>query len=379
MTISGGAGNDSLTIDFTYGNPLPTTGLSFDGGTGTNSLSIIGTSGNDSITIDGSQINFGNEPINYANTQSISIASAGGNDTLEQLAQPSAALTFSGTGQPTLIVDAGSYTFASAPAISTSDMTVFDYSSLIFSPASPGAGITVQSLAALNLGPAATATLLNPASHANRTVLVLGSLTESSTSTIDMRGNDMIVQNGNLANLTTKLHNGLNMTHGGYWNGPGIDSSTAAANTTTGLGIELNSNGNGGTLVSTFDGQPVNSVAILIKYTYYGDANLDGTVNAADYALIDNGLNMGLTGWHNGDFNYDNAINGDDYTLMDNAFNSQGSVTFAAIPATPSAASSAQISKPPATVVVIPSDTSADGTTDDLRKGRRPILDLLDE
>jgi hypothetical protein len=220
--------------------------------------------------------------------------------------------------------------------------------------------------------------LLNPASHSNRTVLVLGSLTESSTSTIDMRGNDMIVQNGNLANLTTKPHNGLNMSHGGYWNGPGIDSSTAAANIDTGLGIELNSNGIGGALVTSFDGQPVNSAAVLIKYTYYGDANLDGTVNAADYALIDNGLNMGLTGWQNGDFNYDNAINGDDYTMMDNAFNSQGSITFASIPATAPATNSAQIDKQLATVVAISSDTgSDDATADELRKGRRAKHELI--
>src|ERR1019366_8740561 len=63
---------------------------------------------------------------------------------------------------------------------------------------------------------------------------------------------------------------------------------------------------------------------ILIKYTYYGDTNLDGQVDGSDYARIDNGYIMGLSGWSNGDFNYDNQINGSDYTLIDNAFNTQG-------------------------------------------------------
>ena len=61
-----------------------------------------------------------------------------------------------------------------------------------------------------------------------------------------------------------------------------------------------------------------------MKYTYYGDANLDGKVDASDYSLIDNGYLNHLTGWYNGDFNYDGVINGSDYTLIDNAFNMQG-------------------------------------------------------
>jgi hypothetical protein len=68
-----------------------------------------------------------------------------------------------------------------------------------------------------------------------------------------------------------------------------------------------------------------------MKYTYYGDANLDGTVNSADYSLVDYAFlynqthpNDPLTGWYNGDFNYDGVTNGSDYTLMDNAFNQQG-------------------------------------------------------
>ena len=63
---------------------------------------------------------------------------------------------------------------------------------------------------------------------------------------------------------------------------------------------------------------------MLVRYTYYGDANLDGKVDGGDYSRIDNGYLQQLTGWYNGDFNYDNAIDGSDYTLIDNAFNTQG-------------------------------------------------------
>jgi hypothetical protein len=86
----------------------------------------------------------------------------------------------------------------------------------------------------------------------------------------------------------------------------------------------LNANAAGVALVSTFEDVSVSNTDVLIKYTYFGDANLDGVVNGSDYTLIDNGFNNSLTGWRNGDFNYDGVVNGDDYTLIDNAFNTQG-------------------------------------------------------
>jgi hypothetical protein len=58
-----------------------------------------------------------------------------------------------------------------------------------------------------------------------------------------------------------------------------------------------------------------------VKYTYYGDADLSGTINGADYAQIDNGFGNDLTGWANGDFNYDGVVDGTDYSLIDNTFN----------------------------------------------------------
>jgi len=54
---------------------------------------------------------------------------------------------------------------------------------------------------------------------------------------------------------------------------------------------------------------------VLVKYTYYGDANLDGQVDGSDYSLIDNGYLNHLTGWYNGVFNYGAVIDGSDYTV----------------------------------------------------------------
>ncbi len=64
---------------------------------------------------------------------------------------------------------------------------------------------------------------------------------------------------------------------------------------------------------------------ILIKYTYGGDATLDGVVKGDDYAQIDSAYPQTvLFGWLNGDFNYDGVINGGDYSIMDSNFPQQG-------------------------------------------------------
>jgi hypothetical protein len=132
-----------------------------------------------------------------------------------------------------------------------------------------------------------------------------------------------VIHNANtsIGTYFTQIRSAFN---NGTWTGTNasnsvITSSTAAADTShlTAVGLATN--------LGTFEGNSVAASDVLIKYTYYGDANLDGHVDGSDYSLIDNAVLMGgLTGWQNGDFNYDGFINGSDYTLIDNAFNTQG-------------------------------------------------------
>ena len=165
-------------------------------------------------------------------------------------------------------------------------------------------------------------TIASPASAAQRTVVVASTLSNSGL--LQLNQNDLIVRNADATGIAAELSEGFN---GGRWNGTnGIAISSAAANTGMALGILLNTNAAGTALKSTFDGQSVSQTDVLVKYTYYGDANLDGKVDASDYSLIDSGYLTHVTGWYNGDFNYDGVINGSDYTLIDNAFNTQSVV-----------------------------------------------------
>jgi autotransporter-associated beta strand protein len=180
--------------------------------------------------------------------------------------------------------------------------------------------VTVNGNGAIKLG---TATL-----HTDRTVvaaslLSIAGATNSWTGSLDLGGNDLVLASGNLTTITNQLKQGYN---NGNWNGAGISSLAAASDTRhlTAIGVMQE------TATGTFDGVGVTAGSIVLKYTYYGDANLDGKVDGTDYSRIDAAYladqsNPGsMTGWYNGDFNYDGVINGSDYTLIDNAYNTQG-------------------------------------------------------
>ncbi len=70
---------------------------------------------------------------------------------------------------------------------------------------------------------------------------------------------------------------------------------------------------------------PAPTTSILVKFTWFGDSNLDGVVDGSDYALIDTGFTAGgaLGGWVFGDYDYSGTIDGSDYALIDTGFLSQ--------------------------------------------------------
>ena len=65
------------------------------------------------------------------------------------------------------------------------------------------------------------------------------------------------------------------------------------------------------------------TASILVKYTYYGDADFNGLVNFDDYSRTDAGFNGESNGWLNGDYDGNGIVNFDDYSLIDLAFNTQ--------------------------------------------------------
>jgi hypothetical protein len=109
------------------------------------------------------------------------------------------------------------------------------------------------------------------------------------------------------------------------WQGNGLTSSAAAANSLTGLAAMRNVNGST-TILPYLSGQSADVSSVLVKYTYNGDATLDGKIDASDYFRIDQGFlaQPANPSYREGDFNYDNLINADDYVLIDQAFLGRG-------------------------------------------------------
>ena len=146
------------------------------------------------------------------------------------------------------------------------------------------------------------------------------------TGQFDVTSTAAVLVGGDLTALTAATAVGCD---GGRWDGPGIVSSAAAADAAhlSAVGVIANAGPGGSALYPTFAGQPAAAADVLVRQTVYGDADLNGVVNAADYVRLDAGFLAGQSGWGHGDFNYDGVVDGSDYTLADNAFNTQSTTT----------------------------------------------------
>jgi autotransporter-associated beta strand protein len=138
-----------------------------------------------------------------------------------------------------------------------------------------------------------------------------------SNGTLDVTNNHFFINYGTgtdpIASVAALIKSGYN---GGTWNGLGIISSSVATNPAYGVGYAD----------SADPGNPagLSSGQIEIKFTLLGDANLDGKVNGADFAILASNFNKavsGVSGWDQGDFNYDGKINGADFASLATNFN----------------------------------------------------------
>jgi fibronectin-binding autotransporter adhesin len=204
-----------------------------------------------------------------------------------------------------------------------------------------------RTLPSLSINSGGAVALQAGAQNTRQLLAISSSISIGTTGLLDLTNNDLLLQAGGNTGLTQISSLIAQAYSGGSWQGTGgITSSSAAANSThlTTLGVILNDDGTGtnNPIYTSFDGAQTADGDVLVKYTYYGDANLDGKVDGSDYSLIDNGYLNQLTGWFNGDFNYDGVVDGSDYTLIDNAFNTQGTQLSADI-AGPTAIATSQI------------------------------------
>ncbi len=202
--------------------------------------------------------------------------------------------------------------------------------------------------------------------------LSLNTLSLNASGALDLNDNDLAINTAAFSDI----HNSV---VAGYRDSP----DTAA----TGIISTISQDTGGKTILLLLDnsyigvtdwpsgsGHSVSSNAVLGKYTYFGDTNIDGQITGDDYGAID--ANLGATGIPPGvavlagDTNSDNAVTGDDYSAIDanlglGAGNPLGS---------PAALSVSTLKTSPAALVIAPQSAAAAPT---LQLQDKELKDLL--
>jgi hypothetical protein len=139
--------------------------------------------------------------------------------------------------------------------------------------------------------------------------LTVNGLTIAAGSVLDVAHSQLTINytgNSPVSTIRSYLVSGFNQ---GNWNGAGLDSSAAHSDAS----------------FLTALGYADNGSSISVKYTYYGDNNLDGVVNTSDFQMFLNGLAANGSSWAQGDYTYDGKVDiGNDFNLFLVSYLKQG-------------------------------------------------------
>ena len=296
FAMAGGLGNDTLTVDFSNGNPLPAGGLDFNGGAGVNTLAVVGTSGNDTLTAGPAGITFANStfgsiPITAANVQTLQFhGGSGGSDSINLVS--------------------GSYNLDADTPTGTPNVSVS-----VQSGANATFG-TDQHLAGLTIIDGTAAVV-----SATRRTIDAAALSIQGHGKLDLGGNDLLTLTS-VATIRGYLANGY---AGGNWNG-------ATAN---GIIVSSSAAGSGQTRTLAYATAGDNVVPFipagktLVQYAIPGDADLSGTVDFNDFTSLQVGFGH-PSNWSQGDFNYTGTVDFNDFTILQVNFGHTGTASSAA-------------------------------------------------
>ncbi len=275
FSFNGGIGNDSLTLDYASGNPFSGTSFTYNGGGDNDSLKIVGNSSANTATFNPNSVVFGTTTINTSNIESH---------------------TFDGKlGWDDLTVNGGASVKLTANQEFNSLTTIGGQIDVV---AGSNAVISTKSL----------------------------NLNATAGSKLDLHDNDLLIDyTGDSTvypSIISWLQSGLTLLGG---NGTGLASTEVDAQMLPGTMLAVVDNAEVGGQVTELGGVPVPMSAVIVKYTWFGDNNVDGAVDGSDYALIDTGFSSGgtISGWVFGDYDYSNLVDGSDYALIDTGLISQ--------------------------------------------------------
>jgi T5SS/PEP-CTERM-associated repeat protein len=196
--------------------------------------------------------------------------------------------------------------------------------------------------------------------------LALGGAPGAWQGTLDLTDNDLIIDYDLASPLLNVVDQIRTASNGGAWNGPGGITSSSADSAQFGLAY-AESSSIFTTFPATFSGQSVDDTAMLVKFTRYGDANLDGAINLQDFNALASNFGQSNRFWRQGDFNYDGTVNLQDFNRLAANFGLSAGPDGVVDPGD-WAALAAAVPEPAAAIALLPMSLSL------LRRGRRVQL-----
>jgi autotransporter-associated beta strand protein len=134
------------------------------------------------------------------------------------------------------------------------------------------------------------------------------------TGQFDLGDNDLVLDY-DVSNPLTLIRNQIQSAYNnGAWNGTGLTSSLADASNFA-LGF-AESSAIFTSFPATFSGIEVDNSAVLVRWTRYGDADLNGTVNLDDFNRLAANFGASDKVWSDGDFNYNGIVNLEDFNKL---------------------------------------------------------------
>lgn len=254
LVVNGEGGNDTLALNVAAG--AMNSPLIYDGGMGNDVLMLAGAGPADPFTISAFAITHGSVNLTYVNLEAFQLG-------------------------PGAFTDSADLSGVSVTTTGPGSTLAFNVS---------------QHLRSLHVGDGTTVQVAASAAPAGKTIFC-SDLAIVGSGKLDLT-NDVLQLNYALpdpiASIRAALASGYN---GGAWTGAGIVST--ASDGTHGLALADSADG-------VVPSLPADT--ILVRFTRYGDVNLDGTVNFADLLALAQHYGRTSANWDQGDLTYDGSV-----------------------------------------------------------------------
>ena len=309
-TINGGLGNDAVFLAPTSQRVADITAfVMVNGDDGFDSLSLSDVNGSAGVSyqITGAVIGRSNGPAMLPRVESFSLMAGPGNDFIE-MSRAGPNLVNAGPGTDTIdIRETGNSVVTLTPSVgddivgvNTDDVTVSRLD------------LVAQRLGSLAIH---TGGIVRLFADGAQNVMTTASLSLSGTAVLDAAENHIVIDYSGpspLASIQAALTSGY---AGGAWNGTGINSSVAAAQGNAALGYAEATD-----LFTTFPapflGQSVDDTSVLVRYTLYGDHDLNGTVNLDDFNRLASNFGQTNRRWSQGNSDYNGTVDLSDFNRL---------------------------------------------------------------